>query len=414
MALRDKLTAIIFHIDIDAFFASVEQVLDPVLRGRPVIVGGRPGDRSVVASASYEARARGVRTAMPIAQACRICPEGVFLRGTWAHYEQASSRVFAICRDFTPVVEPASVDDGYLDMTGTGRLWGLPLATASRLHARVLAETGLNVSIGIGGNRLIARVATDLAKPNGIAWVWQGYEREFLAPMDIEALPGIGRRTAERLRRSGVHRVSDLALLPRDLLRREFGVAGEQLAGRAAGRDGCEVAASARQRRSISRETSFERDEPDRGAAAAMLYYLTERAAWSLRSERLACGAVAVKLRYSDYVTSAGSQALVEPSDRDAVLFAAARGLMERLDTRRRALRLVGVCLEKLKPAGLRQLGLFDEPAARRNGGLLAAQDAIRERFGFAALVTGRSIELLNDYESDQNGFRLRTSCLTR
>lgn len=406
---------IIFHVDIDAFFASVEQVLDPRLRGRPVIVGGRPEDRSVVASASYEARARGVKTAMPIAQAHRICPEGVFLRGTYAHYRDASARVFAICRDFTPVVDPTSVDDGYLDMRGTARLWGDdPLATAGRLRDRVLAETGLHVSVGIGGNKLIARVATDLAKPNGVAWVWPGREAAFLAPMPVDVIPGVGRRIREELAIAGIKVVDDLRGVPAGRLADRFGIVGEQLAERAAGCDSRVIVAGGRDRRSISRETSFERDEDDREAVAAMLYYLTERAAWSLRAEGLRCRRVSVKLRYADFVTVAASRSIREPGDQDAVLFAVARDLMQRLDVRRKAIRLVGVCLEQLLPATQRQMDLFGEGDAVRRARLVGAQDAIRRRFGFSALVTGRSIELLAGYESDAEGFRLRTSCLTR
>ncbi len=454
----------IFHVDIDAFFASVEQVLDPSLRGRPVIVGGRPDDRSVVASASYEARARGVKTAMPIAQAHRICPDGAFLRGTYAHYQQAADRVFAICADFTPAVEPASIDEGYLDMRGTERLWRRPEmlneehltpnhgstttggsvppgqsaldirrsfvirhssldircrrpwpeSAAIALRGRILAETGLHVSIGVGTNKLIARVATDLAKPNGVCSVRAGCEEAFLAPMPIEVIPGIGRKTADRLRQAGVQTVGDLRQVPARMLENRFGVLGRELADRAAGRDDRPVLAGRRERRSISRESSFERDQPDRGAALAMLYYLTERAAWSLRSDGLRCRTVAVKVRYADFSQPAGSVSLPEPTDQEAVLFASALRLFERLDTRRLAFRLVGVCLEGLGPSDARQMGLFDESAAQRRQRLNAAQDAIRARFGFSSLVTGRSIELLDDYASDANGFRLRTSCLTK
>jgi DNA polymerase-4 len=247
----------ILHIDLDAFFASVEQVLDPALAGRAVIVGGLPDDRSVVASASYEARARGVKTGMPIAKAYRICPDGVFLRGTFANYERASRQVFEVCSQFSPVVEPASIDEGYIDMTGTERLWrnaggighrdgngdrvsGIghfpmpstqcsmpippipdtqyPVTTswsmraACSLRARVLARTGLHVSIGIGSSKMLARIATDLAKPNGICLVPPGCEDGFLSPMPAGVIPGVGPKTAQWLVQAGIKTVADLRL----------------------------------------------------------------------------------------------------------------------------------------------------------------------------------------------------------
>jgi len=404
----------IFHVDIDAFFASVEQVRDPALRGRPVIVGGRPTDRSVVASASYEARAAGVRTAMPIAQAYRICPHGVFLRGTYSHYRRAADQVLGMCGRFTPVVESTSLDDVYLDMRGTERLWGSPLVAAALLRDQVAAATGLHVTIGIGSNRLIARVATDLAKPNGVAWVWPGCEAAFLAPMPVSALPGVGRRTTAELTRIGVETIGDLSRLPARLLRQRFGVVGEQLARRAGGADDRAVVAGGLERRSISRETSFEHDEPDRDAARAMLCYLTERAGWTLRDSGLLCRAVSVKVRYADFTTMAGTTSLADPGDGDRELFASADALFTRLDTRRQALRLVGVTLERLFAARHRQLSLYQDCRGAVRPGLMAAQDAIRRRYGFGCLLTGRSIELLRTHRGDADGFKLRTPCLSR
>jgi len=403
----------IVHIDIDAFFASVEQVLEPRLAGRPVVVGGLADERSVVASASYEARALGVKTAMPIAQAARLCPQAVFLKGRFEHYRDFSERVMAILRDYSPAVEEASLDEAYLDATGCGRLFGPPLEMADCITRRVRAETGLTVSVGIGENRLVAKVATAFAKPNGIVEIRAGYEAAFLAPLPLRALPGIGHRTAERLAEYNLRTLRDLRRIPEEVLAATFGVHGRALYRHCRGQDDSPIAGRQRPK-SISRATTFEQDTMDRAHIEAMLYYLTERATRDLRRHRLLARCVTAKLRYADFQTITKARTLDEPTDHDAVLYGKAVSLWRRLYTRRVRVRLIGVCLSSLVPAEARQMDLFNEPLHRHRERLYRGIDRVRDRFGFSALTVGRSINLLPALDRVPEGFRLRTSCLTR
>ena len=403
----------ILHIDIDAFFASVEQVLQPALRGRPVIVGGLADDRSVVASASYEARALGIRTAMPIGQACRLCPQGVFLRGRFEHYRDFSGRVMAILADFSPDVEVTSIDEAYLDATGCARLFGPPIEMADALKRRILRETGLTVSIGIGANKLVARVATSFAKPNGLAAIRAGYESDFFAPLPLRALPGIGRRTADRLAEYNLHTLGDLRRVPKDVLTATFGVHGDALYRHCRGRSTAAVTERERPR-SISRATTFHQDTTDRAYVEAMLYYLTERAARDLRRHDLLTRCVAVKLRYADFQTVSMARTLKQPADHDAPLYRMAVRLFRTLHTRRVRVRLIGVTLSSFVSADQRQMDLFGETGYRRHDRLYRGIDRVRQRFGFSALTVGRSIDLLPKLDQQPEGFKLRTSCLTR
>lgn len=403
----------ILHVDIDAFFASVEQVLEPALRGKPVIVGGT--ERSVVASASYEARARGVRTAMPSAQAARLCPEAIFRPGDFARYRQFSDRVMAILGDFSPAVEVASIDEAYLDAAGCERLFGPALEMADRIRRRVRQETGLNVSIGIGSNKLVAKVATSFAKPNGVVEVRPGHEAEFFAPLPLKALPGIGRRTAERLAEYNLRTLGDLRRIPEDVLIATFGVSGEALYRHCRAECASPVDPTPDRRpKSISRATTFETDTADRAHVEAMLWYLTERAARDLRRHGLLARCVTVKLRYADFQTVGRSQTLDEPTDHDAALFRTAAALWRRLYTRRVRVRLIGVGLSSLVPRAGRQLDLFAEPRRRRRDRLYQGIDRVRDRFGFCTLTVGRAIDLLSTLERTPHGFRLRTPSLTR
>jgi DNA polymerase-4 len=403
----------ILHVDIDAFFASVEQVLDPNLAGKPVIVGGKADDRSVVASASYEARALGVKTAMPIAQAARVCPEGVFLRGRFEHYNDFSRRVMAILADYSPAIEAASLDEAYLDLAGCERLLGPPFDLADRIKRRVKAETGLNVSIGAGANKLVAKVATALAKPNGVVIIWPGYEADFFAPLPLDALPGLGRRSIERLAEYNLRTLADLRRVSEEVLVATFGVGGSTLYRHCRGL--CDAPVLARERpKSISRETTFEEDTLDRGYVEAMLHYLTERAARDLRQHGLLARGVTVKLRYADCQTVSASRTVPEATDQDESLYRTAVALWRRLYTRRVRVRLVGVSLSSLVAPDQRQMDLFREPTRRRRDRLYRSIDRVRDKYGFSAVTAGRSIELLPALERDPEGFRLRTACLTR
>jgi len=403
----------ILHIDVDAFFASAEQLLNPELAGKPVIVGGDPNERSVVASASYEARAFGVRSAMPLAEAKRLCPQAVFLKGNFHEYARMSGAMRDVFLAFTPDIEMASLDEAYLDLTGCRRMYRSPFETAERIKERVKREVGLNVSIGASSSKLIAKVASDYAKPNGIAYVWPGREAEFLRPLDLKELPGVGPRTLERLHRYNLHLIGDLQRMTPQALSAAFGPAGEALFERASGIDSGTVE-EALYPKSISRETTFEADVADRRVLEAMLSYLAERAANKLRRIGMRAKTVTVKLRYGDFSTYHMSKSLKEPSWHDPDFRELAFDILDRLFTRRMRVRLIGVALSNLAPEMAHQTNLFEEARFRRRERLYLSIDRVRERFGFSALFTGRAVELIKEHRRDENGLILRTPSLTQ
>jgi len=404
----------IFLVDIDAFFASVEQVLDPSLAGKPVIVGGLPNERSVVATCSYEARARGVRVAMPLAEAARLCPDAVFLKGDFENYLRASKAVGQVLEQYTPVIEPVGLDEAFLDMTGCARLHGPSIAAAQRMKERIRCATGLSVSVGIAANKLVAKAACRFAKPNGIARVLPGYERAFLAPMPVGDLPGVGRATSEKLDAFNIRTVAELAGLSDSILQRLFGrVRGARLHMAAAGVDPSPVRPPTGPK-SIGRETTFAHDTAEPAVIEGMLHYLTERAAGALRREGMLAARLAVKIRYANFDTHVAAAGLPAPTSHDRVLYECALALLRRQYTRRMGLRLVGVTLCALVPAHFIPADLFARDEDDRRDRMYKSIDRVRERFGFGALVTGRSIDLLGVIEHDERGFHLRTPALTR
>jgi len=439
---------VVFLVDIDAFFAQVEQILAPELAGRPVIVGGLATDRSVVASASYEARARGVRTAMPIMEARRICPEAVFLRGSFRDYARFSDAMMDICRAYTPLVQPVSLDEAYLDVSGCRRAmeaqgivrgapnaggpvprtsqghapgqktrprkqrgratrpsgpddtaadpW--PLQAAEHLKHTIKRKLRLTVTIGAGASRMVAKIACDYAKPSGVAWIYPGRERAFLAPLPLKELPGIGPRTAERLARYNLRCIGDLARIPAAMLAEHFGPSGEVLVARARGIDPTPVRGDPTDPKSISRETTFQADLIDRDAMKAMLYYLLERACRQLRDGGLLARTVSVKVRYADFRTEGRRSSLTAFSDHDDDFWPVAADLFDKAYTRLVGVRLVGVALSHFGPSG-RQMDLFAEDRYARRTRLYRSIDDVRRRFGFGVLATGRAIELLETHE---------------
>jgi DNA polymerase-4 len=226
-----------FHIDMDAFFVSVEELFDPSLRGKAVVVGGRPDQRGVVSAASYAARKFGVHSAMPLRTAYRLCPQAIFVDGHPDRYREYSRKVYGVLNRFSPRVEMASIDEAYMDLSGTERLQGPPLRAAHSLHKAVKGETGLRCSIGISSSRMVAKVASDQAKPNGVLWVVPGQEAHFLAPLDVRKIPGVGKVTEKNLHACGVRKVGDLAALEEAFLAKRFGQWGLALAGKARGLD---------------------------------------------------------------------------------------------------------------------------------------------------------------------------------
>ncbi len=365
---------VIWLVDLDAFYVSVERRRDPELRGVPVIVGGSASSRGVVCSASYEARALGVHSAMPMARALALCPRAVVRPPDFPAYETASGEVFAILRACAPALERVSIDEAYLDFTGsspehaTGARSAEPspiarigwIDAAASLRAQILDQTGLSVSIGIGSSKCIAKVAANLAKPGGVLEVARGHEATFLGGLPVDSLPGVGPRTRERLASLHIHTIGDLARVPGRELEAALGVAGVALVQRARGIDDEPVDGGPRVPRSISRETTFATDTADARVVGSALTSLARSAVAALRDERLRAQAVVVKWRDSEFRTFTARTRLPTASSRDPDVLDAIRTLERRRHDPRRRLRLVGVSLVDLCPEGESQLDWFD------------------------------------------------------
>lgn len=375
---------VIAHLDFDAFFAAVEENRDPTLRGKPVIVGG--GERGVVSTANYVARRYGVHSAMPLRTARRLCPHGVYLSGDHKLYYEYSKRLMDILDQYSPLVEKMSLDEAYVDLTGTEKLFGPPVETARLIQARVAEQLRLSISVGVATNKLVAKVASDYDKPGGFTVVPAGQEAEFLAPLPVERLPGVGPALLAQLRDRGVVTVGDLAQIPEQLLRLSFGERGEELYYRARGEDVRKV--SPREEiKSISREHTFEEDVSDTGMLESTLIALTEDVCRRLRAARLEARTVTVKIRYSDFVTHTCSHTVPRPVDVDEVLFKEVLTLFREGRRRRYRLRLLGVGLSNLVPRAW-QDDLFDQelPLLRE---LDLRLDAIRQKYGRDAVRRG-------------------------
>jgi DNA polymerase IV len=308
----------IFHVDMDAFFVSVEELYDPSLKGKAVVVGGQRNERGVVSAASYEARKFGVHSAMPLRTAARMCPHAVFVDGHPERYRESSEKVFKVLGAFSPQVEMASIDEAYLDMTGTARLHGPPLKAAHALHERMKAETRLNCSVGIGSSRLVAKVSSAQAKPNGVLWIVAGEEARFLAPLDVREIPGVGKVMEKHLHHMGVQKVGDLAKLSDADLEDRFGKWGLALAGKARGEDAGgwfdnEVGADL-DAKSISHEHTYNVDTADAAQLEATLMRLSEMVGRRLRESRFYTRTIQLKLRYKDFTTITRAHSLSAPT----------------------------------------------------------------------------------------------------
>jgi DNA polymerase-4 len=395
----------ILHLDADAFFAAVEQRDDPRLRGRPVAVG-----TGVVASCSYEARRYGVRTAMRLAEACRLCRSLVVVPGAYPRYEQVARQLLAMCRDHTPCVEVAALDDLYLDLTHSGK--STPDRTAAEVRTQVREQMQLSVSVGMGASKLVARVATAQAKPGRQVQVPPGTEQEYLAPWPVTVLPGAGGKVQRQLDRLRVRQVGQVAAMPERILRGLFGPRGSGLHRYAQGIDLRQVEPD-RQPQSISRRTSFDPPVSELGWVRALLRYLLERATSWMRFRGLAARGVTLTLRYGDDDTVEGREPITPATQRDDVLWEAASERLGRLWTRRLPLRLLGMALTPVTPA-VGSESLFPDPDAERARRLLACKDAIRGRFGFMALCSGDLLPVTKSTPHDRTRLQLRTPCLTR
>lgn len=380
----------ILHIDMDAFFVSVEQVRDPSLQGKPVIVGGDPDGRGVVAAASYEARKYGIHSAQPIARARRLCPHAVFLRGSHHLYSEFSGRIFDILDTYSPLVEPMSLDEAYMDLTGCQRLHGPIIDTAVRIHEEILNKVGINASVGMAANKLMAKIASGMAKPNGLLRILVGHEAAFLAPLPVGCIPGIGPKSGEQFKRMGIHTVRDLAQLPLELLEEVYGEWGTRLYQKARG--ACPSPVLKRDdTRSISRETTLEEDSTDPAFLESKLSWLVEKAASQLREEGLRARCVSLKLRYSDFKTVTRSHTLADAACEDHVIFDTVVGLFRKLFTRRTRVRLIGVALTSLTAGAPPQMELFENLDAKQWQKLYQGIDLIREKYGFRSILRGSS-----------------------
>jgi DNA polymerase-4 len=377
----------ILHVDLDAFFASVEQRDHPELRGRPVIVGGAGGEdaRGVVSAASYEARAFGVHSAMSLREAYRRCPNGVFLGVDGRRYQIASRDVMSVLRRFTPAVEPISIDEAFLDVTGSVALFGTGTAIARQIKNAVHDEVGLTVSVGVASTKLVAKIASDLRKPDGLVVVPAGDEIAFLAPLPIGRLWGVGEKTAMALAEYGVRTIGDLAALPPDLLVRRFGKHGASLADRARGMDADPVH-EGDPAKSVGHEHTFDVDTSDPEVIERTLLGMADGVAGRLRSAGVRAGTVAVKIRDSSFRTITRQRTLAEPTDLTEPIFRAALELT-RPEVRGMRVRLLGVTASNLGER--EQLSLF-EPIEPRRRRAVEAADRIRRRYGERAVTRAR------------------------
>jgi len=386
-------SASILHVDMDAFFVSVELLLHPELRGKPVVVGGQPDQRGVVTAASYEARRYGIQSAMPLRSAGRLCPQAVFLDGHHQLYAEWSDRVAAILARYSPVVEMVSIDEAYLDLAGTERLHGTPLAAAHKLVREIWEKTELPCSAGLACTRLVAKVASDQAKPRGLLWVPPGSEAAFLARLPVRKIPGIGKVTEAALRALGIDTVGQLAATPQEKLEEVFGRWGTALYRKARGEDAYEFFVDA-EPKSVSNNHTFPFDTDDRALLDSTLSHLGQKAAKRLREVGLDARTLTLTIRYAGFHTITRSKTLAEATHLDAVIFAAIKQLFEEHWDRKRKIRLLGVGLSSLAAGAgdARQLDLLDPERREKLERLTRAADRLRDRFGFSKIQLGGSL----------------------
>jgi DNA polymerase-4 len=382
--------AAILHVDMDAFFVAVELLERPELRGKPVVVGGRPDQRGVVTAASYEARKYGIQSAMPLRTAGKLCPHAIFLDGHHHKYAEWSDRVAGILARFTPIVEMVSIDEAYLDFSGTQRLHGPPLAAADKLLRTITAETGLPCSGGLAATRLVAKVASEQGKPRGLTWVPAGAEEVFLAPLPVRKIPGIGKVTERALRAMGIETVAQIAAIPQEKLEKIFGQWGDALYRKARGGDSYEFVMDA-EPKSISHNHTFGEDTDDDAALDSMLSHLSQKACKRLRESGLAAQTLTLTIRYQGFDTYTRAKTLAEPSRLDAEIFAVFQELFRLHRNRKRKIRLLGVSLSHFSHDG-QQLELLDAERRAKLEKLTEATDQLRDRFGFGKLQFGGSL----------------------
>ena len=382
--------ASILHVDMDAFFVSVDLLERPELRGKPVVVGGQKDQRGVVSAASYEARKYGIRSAMPLRTAGRLCPQAIFLDGHHEKYGEWSDRVATILGRFSPIVEMVSIDEAYLDLAGTERLHGPPLAAADKLLRTITQSTALPCSAGLATTRLTAKVASDQAKPRGLVWVPPGGEARFLAPLPVRKLPGIGEVTERALGALGIDTVEQLAAVPRGKLEKIFGQWGEALYRKALGGDSYEFVIDA-EPKSISHHHTFGEDTDDGDEMVTMLSRLSQQACKRLREAGLAARTLTLTVRYAGFETHTRAKTLAEPTQLDSDIYRVFQELFRKHRDRKRKVRLLGVALGGFTH-GNKQLDLLDGERREKLEKLTKAADRLRDRFGFGKVQFGASL----------------------
>lgn len=378
----------ILHVDMDAFYAGVEVLDDPSLRGLPLIIGA-PDGRSVVSSASYEARRYGVRAAMPVGQAIRLCPSARIVMPHFDRYQAVSRQVMGIFESITPLVEPLSVDEAFLDVQGVRRLWGSPGRIAEIIRQRVHDEVGITCSVGVAATKHVAKMASTIAKPDGMLVVPASATLDFLAPRPVRAMWGVGPKAAEALEGRGIRTIRDIRESSQDMLDRAVGPAlGQRIALLARGEDARAVDTD-RVEKSVGHEETFDTDVTDRVFLRAELLRLADRVAARLRRAEWEAGTVAIKIRFDDFRTLSRSQTLAEPTAVGQRIGEAAQALFEQIDSRD-PVRLVGVRAEKLRPAGGAMVALWDDDADWRR--VEGAVDTAAARFGNATITRARHL----------------------
>lgn len=380
----------ILHVDMDAFFVSVELLERPELRGKPVVVGGRPDQRGVVSAASYEARKYGIHSAMPLRTAGRLCPHAIFLDGHHEKYSEWSDRVASILAKFSPIVEMTSIDEAYLDLAGTERLHGPPLAAADKLLRAITRSTALPCSGGLATTRLVAKVASDQAKPCGLVWVAPGMEAPFLAPLPIRKIPGIGEVTERALRALGIETVEQLSNHKQEQLEKIFGQWGTALYRKARGGDSYEFLIDA-EPKSISHNHTFGEDTDDIANMESLLSHLSQKACKRLREAGLSSRTLTLTIRYAGFQTHTRSKSVQEPVRLDADIFAVFLELFREHRDPKRKVRLLGVALSGLSH-GAEQLDLLEADRREKLEKLTKAADQLREKFGFGSIQFGGSL----------------------
>ncbi|GAV23557.1 DNA polymerase IV [Carboxydothermus pertinax] len=382
---------VIIHVDMDAFFASVEQRDNPELRGKPVIVGGVPGERGVVAAASYEARKYGVRSAMSLWEAAKLCPHGVFIPGNHKKYQEVSEKIFKIFYEYTPLVEPVSLDEAYLDVTGSQRLFGTGVEIGKKIKKRIFEETALTASVGVAPNKFLAKLASEVNKPDGFCEVSEDVVLDFLAPLPVEMLWGVGEKMKERLNDMGIKTVQDFWELPEFFLRKRFGILGQNLYYLSRGIDFREVIPE-RIPKSLGKEITFQKDSSDVDYLLGKLLGLTMAVGRGLRREGFYAGGVSIKIRLSSFITYTRHTMLLEPTWMDEVIYREAKRLFLENYHGELPVRLIGVTATPLIPTERgRQISFFGEDVRRES--LYPAIDFINQKYGSQTITRAKILK---------------------